>query len=211
MSAGRLKSLGAAVCHLVSTRYTSGDGESGLGVPSRVRRLVTDCCESWGIRAVAEAGALMASELSTNAVLHAPGSPITVTVSLSGDLLEVDVGDLDPGPPTPRPMRTNLSADLEALDDAAARDATTTHDRHVGWEAGQAGPVTAGRGLLIVNALAQKWGVLQHPVGKDVWFTLAVVRAAGAPTCPCSDATDGRSIGSGRRVIELRASDPSRG
>jgi anti-sigma regulatory factor (Ser/Thr protein kinase) len=31
----------------------------------------------------------------------------------------------------------------------------------------------AGRGLMIVGALATDWGVTQHATGKSVWFTLA--------------------------------------
>jgi hypothetical protein len=92
-------------------------------------------------------------------------------------------------------MRANLIADLEALADAAASDPTASHDRHVGWDAGQAGPVTAGRGLLIVNALAEKWGVVHRNVGKEVWFTLAAIRATEAPLCPCQGSRDGRAEG----------------
>lgn len=205
MSAERPKYLELAVCHLVRTRYAIS--ELGLGVPSRVRRLVMDCCDSWAIPSVADGVALMASELATNAVLHATGSPITVTVSLSGELLEVDVGDLDPRSPTPRPIRMNLGADLETVDDDTTRDRAAGLDRHAGWGAGHAGPVTAGRGLLIVNALADKWGVVQRDVGKDVWFTVAALRTPGGPQCPCQPGRGGRSVGSGRRVVELHASD----
>ncbi|ORT58384.1 ATP-binding protein [Streptomyces sp. CB03238] len=38
---------------------------------------------------------------------------------------------------------------------------------------------THGRGLVLVQALADAWGVLTHGVGKVVWFELS-----GAPTAP---------------------------
>lgn len=31
---------------------------------------------------------------------------------------------------------------------------------------------TAGRGVMIMDALAQRWGVFAHPAGKSIWFEL---------------------------------------
>jgi anti-sigma regulatory factor (Ser/Thr protein kinase) len=35
-----------------------------------------------------------------------------------------------------------------------------------------------GRGMLIVEALASSWGVVQRPMGKSVWFSLNVAQGA---------------------------------
>ena len=31
---------------------------------------------------------------------------------------------------------------------------------------------TTGRGVMIMDALAQRWGVFSHPAGKSIWFEL---------------------------------------
>ena len=38
-----------------------------------------------------------------------------------------------------------------------------------------------GRGLLIVQSLAEEWGVVENTVGKSVWFTLACQQAGPSP------------------------------
>jgi anti-sigma regulatory factor (Ser/Thr protein kinase) len=39
----------------------------------------------------------------------------------------------------------------------------------------------SGRGLLIVDATAERWGVVDQPNGKTVWFTLPVPEKEPAP------------------------------
>lgn len=142
---------------------------------------------------------LLTSELTTNALLHA-GTQITVTISVSGALAEVGVADRDPRPPVPRPEREDLLADLDRL---PATEALPPDDRHADWHVGPGGSIAAGRGLLVLAALADEWGVATRSVGKEVWFTVA----ASAPPlhlrhCPC-DGVDGFPAGSGRRVVAL--------
>lgn len=81
----------------------------------------------------------LASELATNAVLHAR-SQFQVSVETAGDALRVSVVDHSPGVPT-----------MTGEDTAA----------------------TSGRGISIVEAVADSWGVDHHQDGtKTVWFQL---------------------------------------
>jgi anti-sigma regulatory factor (Ser/Thr protein kinase) len=94
---------------------------------------------------VAEAVAVMVSELASNSVRHAE-SQFTVRVDRDAKKIRVAVADTGPGEPalqSPRPQDHS------------------------------------GRGLHIVGALADEWGVvpLQDGRGKVVWFTMRVTPA----------------------------------
>ena len=41
----------------------------------------------------------------------------------------------------------------------------------------------SGRGLLIVDAMAQRWGIVEHAGGKTVWFTVPTARQS-QPSAP---------------------------
>lgn len=82
-----------------------------------------------------EGARVVASELATNAVMHA-GTPFTVTVEWAGDEVLVRVTDGSDGVPVP-----GAPGDLELR----------------------------GRGLLLVDALSEAWGVSEEAGGKSVW------------------------------------------
>ena len=63
------------------------------------RGFVREVCGRWGLRGLAEPAALVASELVTNAVVHA-GTELELLVELRGPRLEVAVHDQDPALPT---------------------------------------------------------------------------------------------------------------
>lgn len=97
----------------------------------------------------------LVGELVTNAVVHGRagrGSRVTVTYRLVGDLLRVDVRDTATG--LPRPAR---------------------------WPAGGDDTAEGGRGMLIVAAVAHRWGVAPRVIGKSVWFEFRL-----APTEACA-------------------------
>ncbi len=86
---------------------------------------------------------VIASELVTNAVVHA-GEPITLELALRrDDVLRVEVRDGD---------------------EHIAVVARRPEDRGV----------FTGRGLMIVESLAQQWGVRCRPGGKSVWADIDV-------------------------------------
>lgn len=91
---------------------------------------------------VADAIAVMVSELATNAVRHA-ATDFTVTIDRDGREIRIAVTDTGSGRP------------------ALQSPAPTDH---------------SGRGLRIVEALADNWGVTETAdrTGKTVWFTVAL-------------------------------------
>ncbi|MEU0295788.1 ATP-binding protein, partial [Streptomyces microflavus] len=97
----------------------------------------------WGFGdELSETAELLVSELVTNAVLHATGSPsCRVTCARSASAFTVTVVDQGGGLPVVR------NGDLNA---------------------------TSGRGLLLVESLADDWGVRPLPYGKATYFVLSV-------------------------------------
>jgi anti-sigma regulatory factor (Ser/Thr protein kinase) len=111
--------------------------------PAQARQFVQDVCAGWSIARVANLAELVASELVTNAVTHAR-TPMALTLRLVGDRLSVDVRDGDP-----RPM-------FRPAPGAGGGPA----DEH-------------GRGLLVLDAMADAWGCNTTGDGKVVWAQLA--------------------------------------
>jgi hypothetical protein len=135
---------------------------------SAARRFVQSRAERWGLDEVAYEAGLLVTELVTNSLLHAR-TPAVLTLSVVHGVVEAAVVDGDVRVPVLRPARKDLLADLDAIqgvpDDSDAR--------HHSLQVGESGAVTAGRGLAIVDALAQEWGSSHQASGKAVWFTLA--------------------------------------
>ncbi len=108
--------------------------------PAAVRSLVSEMLRLWECGDYEETASLLASELVTNALIHA-GTDITVRLSLDREILLVEVEDGSLELPKPIPL-------------------TTDSER--------------GRGLVLMQALSQKWGATRRTDGKVVWFELAV-------------------------------------
>ncbi|MFE5125961.1 ATP-binding protein [Streptomyces sp. NPDC056669] len=121
------------------------------------RRIVVRRLEEWGIARDSDASqglALIAGELAANAVSHGhvPGRHFHLRLSVQP-------------PPGPDGRQTPASARIEVSD---ARDERRPVLRDQGGEA------EGGRGLLLVDALASKWGVAERGVGKTVWCEYAL-------------------------------------
>lgn len=133
------------------------------------RAFVAELCARWDFLEQCDDIVLPVSELVANAVLHARSAAV-LTVSLSEGMIEVAVHDDSARKPLVRPSGTDLAVDLQ-LRIARAEDEPL--DLRLG-----------GRGMVIVDAIADEWGVQHLAEGKDVWFRL---RAPAAPdyACPC--------------------------
>ncbi|GAA1131956.1 ATP-binding protein [Streptomyces javensis] len=121
------------------------------------RRIVVRRLEEWGIPRDSDASqslALIAGELAANAVSHGhvPGRHFHVRLSVQP-------------PPSLDGRRAPASARIEVSD---ARDERRPVLRDQGDEAEH------GRGLMLVDALASKWGVVERGVGKTVWCEYAL-------------------------------------
>jgi anti-sigma regulatory factor (Ser/Thr protein kinase) len=105
---------------------------------------------------------LLVTELVTNCVRHAGAgleTPITVSLELTATVLHVAV--------------SNPGGAFESPDPLGGAD----------------GSAEGGRGLMLVDEMADEWGVAQVAHGKQVWFRLAVDETwPYRSDCPC----DGR-------------------
>lgn len=111
--------------------------------PRLARRFVAEHLAAWGCAHLEEVTTLLVSELVTNGVTHA-ATPVAVAVGSDGDTVAVAVTDGVAG-----------GVDLEGHGRARPRGAPS------------------GRGLHIVDALADRWGVSVHEGGKTIWFEVA--------------------------------------
>ncbi|MFI8950244.1 ATP-binding protein [Streptomyces sp. NPDC053750] len=111
------------------------------------RRLALHQLDAWGVPHCCEASdtaALLVAELAANAVTHGrvPGRDFEVAVKLLGRTLRIEVSDTrgEHRPPAPGAVRTAPPPLVET-----------------------------GRGMVLVEALADRWEVLDRvPVGKTV-------------------------------------------
>ncbi|MFI0978900.1 ATP-binding protein [Streptomyces sp. NPDC021093] len=128
------------------------------------RRLAVQRLADWGIPyggETSDAVALLVAELAANAVRHGavPGRDFRLALALhpaeeppAALLLRIEVSDARPE------KRPRLSPPAEAETDVA----------------------TSGRGLLLVDHLATRWGATdRHQVGKTVWAELDLPAAPG--------------------------------
>jgi serine phosphatase RsbU (regulator of sigma subunit)/anti-sigma regulatory factor (Ser/Thr protein kinase) len=123
------------------------------------RRFVRNTLISWGLSGLDELVAdavLLASELVTNAIVHA-GTPVQLTCRLDGTNVEVSVLDRHPARVIPDPPGAAAEVDRPS-----------------------------GRGLVLPAALSSSWGVTYAPAAKVIWFRLgsdaAVHGHAAGPT-----------------------------
>jgi anti-sigma regulatory factor (Ser/Thr protein kinase) len=117
---------------------------------SETRGLLREHLRLWGVPALSDTAELLATELLTNALQHTGGGAVLIATLTTGpeNRLRVEVCDSAARRPRVPPP------------DAVTRALTT----------GQHG--TSGRGLILVQALADSWGAQARDGGKVVWFEL---------------------------------------
>jgi anti-sigma regulatory factor (Ser/Thr protein kinase) len=138
----------------------------------QAREFVVAAARDWGCEDQLDTIQLLTSELVTNGVLHAR-TPLGVSMRLAESHLTVEVHDHDPRPPVPRGQRVDLMADINEVIERVA-DQPEVDERHATMYVGPAGAIGAGRGLLLVETLADEWGVAQESAGTSVWFRRSV-------------------------------------
>jgi anti-sigma regulatory factor (Ser/Thr protein kinase) len=125
----------------LSLRVQATSGPEVVGV---ARALVRSVLSLWDCDDPDDAGALLTSEIVTNAVRHAAGVlAVQLDLSLQDGVIRVAVED----PASEQPILR-----------AATPDAI------------------GGRGLMLVEALAARWGSVPTDRGKLVWFEFPVHR-----------------------------------
>lgn len=141
------------------------------------------------------------TELVTNALRHAH-TPLEVSLSSENAMVEIAVCDGSPVFPTLRPERKDLDSEIaEVLAEEQTLGAVLPDD-DPRLAIGGAGPLTGGRGLLIVQAIAAQWGASPLRDGKAVWIRTPVPdgwpHSAG---CPCATSPQATRLASGHRVV----------
>jgi anti-sigma regulatory factor (Ser/Thr protein kinase) len=135
--------------------------QSDLPAVAETRRLLRESLRRWGVPTLTDTAELLTTELVTNALQHTAGGAV-LTATLTE---EPGAPDAPPG----RPVAARLR--VEVHDSLARRPSPDTpHRAAAAAEAGDHG--TSGRGLLLVQALADAWGAHSRGTGKVVWFEL---------------------------------------
>lgn len=123
---------------------------SELSAVAEVRKVLREALRRWGVPGLADTAELLTSELVTNALRHTDGGAVlTATLSSAG---------------AARSGRGSRRLRVEVCD-------FLPHHPRLRAPGDQ---VTSGRGLLLVQALADAWGVHPEGTGKVVWFELSV-------------------------------------
>lgn len=147
-----------------------------VGSVVAARRLVSDAASAWRRSdRVTHDAALTISELVSNAVLHA-GTDIAVSVRPSGSGIRVEVHDGSEGMPAVPPDRPE--------------------DVLAGWS-------MTGRGLTLVAALADRWGVDPRPGGGKVMWAEVGTGATGLSDRSPVDDPPHRTAGRTVRLIDV--------
>ncbi|MEO3972472.1 ATP-binding protein [Streptomyces sp. CAU 1734] len=135
--------IGFEVSLTRSGRAGDSPTEQERSWPCRMRRLARLRLRHWGVEELAETVDVLISELVTNAVRHGHGRTVTTRLTRTATYLCVEVVT-GAGDPGCRPRARVAGPDDEG-----------------------------GRGLFLVNALADVWGVGAD--GSTTWCVLAVV------------------------------------
>lgn len=155
------------------------------------RSFVVRTLSRWHSQAAADEASLAVSELVTNAVLYAQ-TPIEVSLTVISGCIEISVRDRDPRTPVLRPVRLDLLRDLDSIPTISLN--RHLDDRGQSPSVGPSGSVYGGRGLQIIDALADEWGVAERADGKEVWLTIPV-NWSFASRCPCEEGRDRAASG----------------
>ena len=135
--------------------------------PATHAALLRSRLAGWGLSAWEDDACIAVSELVTNGVLHAK-TLLMLGISHDDEWLEVSVADDSGWPVQQRPHRQDVAADLVMLAQAEQHHGPHLDERDVRLHVGDAGTLAGGRGLLLVEALADDWGVTPRGDGKVV-------------------------------------------
>ncbi|MGW2045810.1 ATP-binding protein [Streptomyces sp. NPDC001858] len=125
-----------------ASRLSRRLGRADLRAVPEARRALRELLRDWGKPGRSETAELLTSELVTNALVHTDDDAV-LTATVSPSGLRVEVRDS--APRRPRPSTQSAQSADEG---------------------------THGRGLVLVESLADTWGVRAHGAGKIVWFEL---------------------------------------
>ncbi|GAA0814202.1 SpoIIE family protein phosphatase [Spirilliplanes yamanashiensis] len=158
--------------------------------PAAARAVVRSVVEEAVLHELLNEALLLTTELSTNAVVHA-GTDLDIEVVGDPDGLTVTVTDFAPGPVEQLAVGPrNDSADIGEVSER-------------------------GRGLLLVDHFASRWGTVHSAAGKGVWFRLdrrGAARTAEPPGLAeptAAVASDAPGVTALQELLEVGPSTPA--
>jgi serine phosphatase RsbU (regulator of sigma subunit)/anti-sigma regulatory factor (Ser/Thr protein kinase) len=148
--------------------------------PAAARALVRSVLEEAGLDGLLNEALLLTTELSTNAVVHA-NTELDIEVTADPDGLTVTVTDFAPGP-------------VEQLAIGPRNDSVDIGE-----------VAERGRGLLLVDHFASRWGTVHEGTGKGVWFRLEQDGAESVATLPAVSVLEGDtpSVGALTALLQI--------
>jgi len=166
----------------------------GVGAAALAREAVRTRLQLWEMPELLIDATLLVSEVVTNAVLHGRGE-VSLTLAVADGQLEVGVTDEDP---TRLPVRRGPATSEGTVATAVRPALSAEPDPSPMWAEG-------GRGLRLLDTLADDWGVARPAGGKQVWFRLSVPdRWPYRTQCPCGgDDLEAVRLESGARVLAV--------
>jgi anti-sigma regulatory factor (Ser/Thr protein kinase) len=177
----RTSRRGVAVVIEHPSRHCSVELQALPARIGQIRRIVSAQLRYWHLDPLIDRAALGVTELLTNVHRHAqPDKNCTVEIELQLDRLTVSVRDHDPRLPV-----------LEDGTDVAPM-------------------ATCGRGLAMVAAVSESWGVRPHDDGKVVWFTLPAPTAtpkAARPQCRTAEPATRHVVAAGPAATGATAAE----
>lgn len=157
--------------HVLRRRLRRAVDPADLVAVGRIRRQLRAALHRWCVPELADTAELLASELVTNALVHTDHGAVLAATLVTPAPPPTDPADSGPelpdaaGPrshPAPRNPPRGTRLRVEVHDRASQRP----QPRTPGEDA------SSGRGLLLVQALADDWGVQPRGEGKVTWFEL---------------------------------------
>jgi len=119
------------------------------------RRFARDTVTEWALPDLAEDAALCVSELATNAALHSGSDYLELALVNDAGAVRIVVDDA-----AAASTETLIRAGADLGGEPAVEDGIDS-------------VASTGRGLLVVAALADQWGIEPIPTGKRIWVRLA--------------------------------------
>lgn len=164
------------MCRLASARFAAS-----REAPRQARVFVAGQLERWELQELSDVATLLTSELVTNVVLHA-GTPPSLIVAVADGSVEIGVGDDD--------QRLPVAEVGHAFDLPADPDPLLVRE--------------GGRGLPLVDRLADEWGATAIGDGKQIWFRLEAQDWSYRTSCQChGDSIDRVRLQSGRFALAI--------
>nr|WP_249713933.1 SpoIIE family protein phosphatase [Micromonospora sp. NBRC 107566] len=170
--------------------------------PAAARAVVRTVLAEADLPGLLDEALLLTTELTTNGVVHA-GTELDVEVVADGQGLTVTVMDFAAGPAGQLRLARTGAARSDSPTGAPKPPAAPAFGNMAAAAAAAAELSERGRGLLLVDHFASRWGTTHHAGGKGVWFRLDRQRQTAAEAVPVPEAGPTPSVGALTSLLQV--------